>query len=125
MRGILTILHLSLLLSLVACGERGASGAATQQSAMPASAIIPADPALAEIYQRSCRTCHGVKGSAAPLTGDVASWQPRLDQGMELMVQRVIEGYGGMPPLGMCFDCDEGQFQALIEFMASPASPEG
>ena len=42
-----------------------------------------------------------------------------MEQGMETVLQHVIEGYGGMPPLGMCFECDEQQFQQLTQFMAS------
>lgn len=118
-RQILTTLGLSLSI-LVAC-----DGSNTRSAAAPVGRITPADPALAEIYHRSCRSCHGVQGSGAPLTGDVAAWQPRLELGMDTMVQRVIEGSGGMPPLGMCFDCDEAQFSALIEFMASPANGDG
>jgi cytochrome c5 len=63
-----------------------------------------------------------VAGTGAPLTGNSADWQDRLDQGMDILVQRVIEGYGGMPPLGMCFDCDEEQFTALVTFMVQPAN---
>jgi cytochrome c5 len=32
----------------------------------------------------------------------------------------VINGFGGMPPLGMCMDCSAEEFEALIVFMASP-----
>ena len=29
-----------------------------------------------------------------------------------------INGFNGMPPLGMCMDCGEEEFVALINFMA-------
>jgi len=78
---------------------------------------MPSDTDLASIYARSCKTCHSVAGTGAPLTGDTVGWQPRMDQGMDVMVDHVITGFGGMPPFGFCMDCDADQFQALIKFM--------
>jgi cytochrome c5 len=101
-------------LLLVACGaetpaERGKPSAAS---------LEPADAELAAIYNRSCRSCHAQGAAKAPLTGDVEAWSTRMDQGMEVMLDHAIIGYGGMPPMGMCFDCSETDFIALIEFMS-------
>ncbi len=82
-----------------------------------AQALTPADAKLAEVYERSCVSCHAVADTSAPLTGDRESWAPRMAQGMDTLVDHVIEGYGGMPPLGLCMECEPDQFQALIEFM--------
>jgi cytochrome c5 len=81
--------------------------------------LTPADEALASVYDRSCKTCHAVAGTGAPLTGDTAGWEPRMDQGMDLLVDHVITGFGSMPPFGFCMDCDAEQFEALIQFMAT------
>jgi cytochrome c5 len=43
-----------------------------------------------------------------------------MDKGMNVLVDNVINGYGGMPPLGLCMECDADQFEALIRFMATP-----
>ena len=40
---------------------------------------------------------------------------------MNVLLDNVINGYGGMPPFGLCMDCDAAQFEALIRFMAEPA----
>lgn len=80
--------------------------------------LSPADAQLAAVYDRSCRSCHTISGTGAPLTGDAAAWQSRLDKGMDTLVDNVVNGYGGMPPLGLCMDCDADQFEALILFMA-------
>ncbi len=63
------------LLALAGCDKE-------DPAAIEARALTmkPASPALAEIYQRSCRTCHSVRDSGAPLTGDAASWSKRLAQ---------------------------------------------
>jgi cytochrome c5 len=86
---------------------------------------IPARPALAAIYQRSCQTCHARGTSDAPLTGHGEAWQPRLDKGMDTLVDNVVSGMGGMPPYGLCMDCNTEQFRQLIRFMATPAEAEG
>ena len=83
-----------------------------------AKALVPADEKIAEVYGRSCISCHAVADTVAPLTGDRQSWAPRMAQGMDTLVDHVIDGYGGMPPLGLCMECEPEQFQALIEFMA-------
>lgn len=109
----LLLLTIGLLLASCSRPEPG-SGAG---SAISPASLEPADPALAEVYNRSCRSCHAQGAAQAPLTGDATAWGPRLDQGMETLLNHTINGYQGMPPMGMCFDCSEVQFEALIRFM--------
>ena len=80
---------------------------------------VPQDSEIAAIYQRSCRSCHTVAATGAPLTGDMSAWAPRMEKGMSVMVNSVINGFGGMPPFGLCMDCNAQQFEALIRFMAA------
>jgi len=88
-----------------------------------AQAAIPADTRIAEIYQRSCMACHSRGTSEAPLTGHGTAWRLRMEQGMDSLVANVISGMGGMPPYGLCMDCNGAEFEALITFMATPARP--
>lgn len=88
------------------------------QGAVSANALVPADKELADIYNRSCRSCHTVKATGAPLTGDSRAWAQRMEKGMGVLVDNVVNGFGGMPPFGLCMDCDAEQFEALIVFMA-------
>ncbi len=81
--------------------------------------LAPADAELADIYNRSCRSCHTIASTGAPLTGDTITWNARLTKGMPVLVENVVTGYGGMPPFGLCMDCNEEQFEALIRFMAA------
>ncbi len=46
----------------------------------------------------------------------------RVAKGMPTLVQSVKDGLNGMPPTGLCADCTDEEYQALIVFMASPAS---
>ena len=106
-------------ISLVACqGETGGGGTANLETA--SRGLQPADAALAEVYNRSCRSCHTVAATGAPLTGDANAWAIRYEKGMGTLVDNVINGFGGMPALGLCMDCSADQFEALIDFMATP-----
>lgn len=113
------------LITLTACGGgSGEAGGNTSAAAELASReLTPSDSALASIYNRSCRNCHTIAATGAPLTGDHAVWATRMAKGRDTLVDNVVNGFGGMPPFGMCMDCDLEQFEALIDFMAS--SPDG
>jgi len=80
--------------------------------------LQPADKELADIYNRSCRSCHTVAATGSPLTGDTAAWDERMAKGADVLLENVISGFGGMPPFGLCMDCDADEFDALILFMA-------
>ena len=74
-----------------------------------------------EKYQKSCFACHSTGVPGAPQTGDAAAWKPRMDKGMDVLVESVKSGLNAMPPTGMCTDCSDEEYQALIEYMAAPA----
>lgn len=101
---------------LSGCGKGPAAPPAAEAASR---ALQPGDTALAAIYQRSCASCHTVAATGAPLTGDGVAWAPRMDKGMDTLVDNVVNGFGGMPPFGLCMDCDATQFEALIRFMAT------
>ena len=105
-------------LGLLACFSLSACGEDQVSSVDPAS-LSPADAHLAAIYDRSCKTCHADPDAAAPLTGDTGSWQSRLDKGMDVLLDNVVNGYEGMPPFGLCMDCSVEEFEKLIQFMAN------
>ncbi len=72
-------------------------------------------------YQTSCFACHSTGAAGAPKTGDVAAWEGRMAKGMDAMVASVKKGLNGMPPTGLCADCTDEEYMALIEYMAAPA----
>ena len=72
-------------------------------------------------YNKSCAVCHATGAANAPKTGDAAAWEPRLAKGMDVLVASVGNGMNAMPPKGMCFDCSDDDYKALIEYMAKPA----
>ncbi|UZE25830.1 c-type cytochrome [Pseudomonas sp. B21-056] len=97
---------------LAGCGEEAKPPAPATLNAMPA------DAALAQVYDSSCKLCHANPGAGAPLTGDVNAWAPRVAQGADTLLDHAINGYNGMPPMGLCMHCSEEQFLALIAFMS-------
>lgn len=92
-------------------------------SPSPAGAVVAASPAIQKLYDGSCRTCHSVPASGAPQTGDAKAWAPRLRQGEDTLLDHAINGYGRMPPMGLCAQCSEDEFIALIQYM-SGATPK-
>ena len=79
-----------------------------------------ADP-MTDKYNKSCGVCHASGAAGAPVTHDVAAWEPRMAKDMDVLVASVTTGLNAMPPKGMCFDCSADDYKALIEFMAKPA----
>ena len=84
------------------------------------AASVFAQPDMAK-YDKSCKVCHDSGAAGAPKTGDAAAWEPRMAKGMEVLVASVNNGLNAMPPKGMCFDCSDAEYTALIEYMAAPA----
>jgi cytochrome c5 len=81
------------------------------------SVLLAADQAVVDRYNKTCAICHGSGVANAPKFGDAAQWQPRQAKGMETLVASVRNGLGAMPPKGMCMDCSDADYQALIEYM--------
>ncbi len=82
--------------------------------------LSPANPRLAGLYATSCKTCHTIAGSGAPLAGDIAAWKPRLQQGMPTLVDHTVQGFKAMPAGGQCAGCSADDYRALIAFMSGP-----
>jgi cytochrome c5 len=82
-----------------------------------------ADRPVEELYPKTCGVCHAAAVAGAPKSHDEASWKPRFDaKGMDGLLQSVHNGLNAMPPKGMCMDCTDGEYKALIEFMMKPAA---
>lgn len=69
------------------------------------------------LYKTSCTFCHTSGAAGAPKTGDKAAWAPRMEKGMDTLVANTRKGIGAMPPMGMCNQCSDEDFKALIEYM--------
>lgn len=70
------------------------------------------------VFKRSCMMCHSGQLPMAPKKGDQTAWKPRLDKGIDILVKHVTEGFGAMPPRGLCMDCSTEDYQAVINWMS-------
>lgn len=74
------------------------------------------EPAIKAKYDKSCMFCHTAGAAGAPKIGDAAAWKPRLAQGMDKLLLSVKNGKGAMPAKGMCNNCTDADYKALIEY---------
>lgn len=115
--GFMSGVVLALAALLAGCNEQATSSAVLRDAR-----ALPADAVLAQLYGSSCQQCHASAAAGAPLTGDITAWAPRLEKGMERLLDNTINGIQGMPPMGQCVQCTVEEFSALIEFMAAAPS---
>src|SRR5690606_25347206 len=59
--------------------------------AFPATA---SDDYTEELYELYCHSCHGVKGSGAPLAFNRSEWKPYLKKGINKLIDNAISGIG-------------------------------
>jgi len=82
------------------------------------------DPAIersswdgARIYDEVCDRCHKMGVDGAPEPGDTDAWRPRIEQGRDVLLQHVREGYRQMPARGDCEFCTDDQLAAALDWM--------
>lgn len=69
-------------------------------------------------YNKTCAACHATGAAGAPKTGDKAAWAPRLKKGEATLLGHVKNGFNAMPPKGLCMDCSDADYKALIKHMS-------
>ena len=89
-----------------------------EQFRPPTLRTVTADEQVMAKWSRSCALCHITGEAGAPVVGDTAEWQRRLQQGEEAIINNVVEGFNSMPPLGYCMACEVSDFRAMVAYMA-------
>jgi cytochrome c5 len=69
------------------------------------------------VYDQFCFACHAAGVGGAPLLGDTAQWQPRIDKGMDVLMASTLNGINAMPAKGTCMNCSDDELQAAVEYM--------
>jgi cytochrome c5 len=87
---------------------------------LASSFTVAADQAVVDRYNKACTVCHASGVANAPKFGSADDWKPRLDKGMDKLVLSVKNGLNAMPPRGMCADCTDADYKALIQYMSTP-----
>ena len=86
-------------------------------------AAKPDPQAGAELYKQSCAACHATGVAGAPKVGDKAAWDPRIAEGMGVMMHIAINGKGAMPPRGASSASDDELRNAVL-YMVSETDPD-
>jgi cytochrome c5 len=98
--------------------------AATQaQAPQPeAAAAAPQKPAAGadgkKTYDTVCMACHATGVAGAPKFGDKAAWAPRVQSGLDALLQSVVKGKGAMPPRAGT-QLSDAELRVAVEFMVS------
>lgn len=76
-----------------------------------------ANDAMAK-FSKSCNVCHASGAAGAPKVG-APEWADRQAAagGIDGLVASVVNGKGAMPPKGLCYDCSNDEYKAMIEHM--------
>lgn len=116
------LLHLvaaaSIALLLGSCASTTSQNSSGEQFRPPTVAVAAIDEEVMGKWSRSCALCHITGEAGAPVVGDTAEWQRRLQQGEDAIISNVLNGVNSMPPLGYCMACEISDFRAMIVYMA-------
>ncbi|MBU2872537.1 c-type cytochrome [Marinobacter salexigens] len=91
------------------CGE--AAAATETASSGPRSG--------SEVYDAVCMACHTTGAAGAPVIGNASDWAPRIDQGMETLINHALNGFNAMPAKGGCASCPDEEIQAAVEHIVA------
>jgi cytochrome c5 len=89
------------------CGE--AAAATETASSGPRSG--------SEVYDAVCMACHTTGAAGAPVIGDADAWAPRIEKGLDTLVDHAINGFNAMPAKGGCSSCPDEEIQASVEYL--------
>ena len=109
---------LRLVFAYVVLGACSPTQEPSSDAVAQAASRLPPDSRLANLYTQSCKSCHTIANSGAPLSGDRSQWDARWAKGLPALVQSTVTGLNGMPPGGQCFACTASDYEALIQFLA-------
>ena len=113
----------------VRMGDPNKIAAASAPEAQQAVAAQPAASAPAKagdaVYSGACVACHAAGVAGAPKLDDKAAWEPRLAQGIDGLVNSVLNGKNAMPPKGGNPSLSEQEIRNAIEYMLKQAGVSG
>ena len=95
-----------------------------QQPQQSGAAAAPAKPGAIDgkkVFDGTCTACHSTGVADAPKLGDKAAWGPRMQQGIDTLVQSALKGKNAMPPKGGNAALSDAEVRAAVEFMVSQA----
>ncbi|KTD03190.1 cytochrome c [Legionella geestiana] len=76
------------------------------------------------IYEEDCSACHKDGKLGAPKVGDREAWKPLIQQNMDVLIEKTINGEKH-PKNGGCVHCTTGEVIEAIKYMVSQSKTEG
>ena len=83
----------------------------------PASAVTNIDGK--SIWEANCQGCHATGAAGAPKIGDNNAWAPRIQKGLNTLVQNANQGFRGMPAKGGNSSLSDAEVAAAVSYMVS------
>jgi len=69
------------------------------------------------VFNHTCLTCHGNSVLDAPRVGDMRVWQPRLAQGLDVLIQHALNGHGRMPAKGGYSSLTDDEVSSAVAYV--------
>ena len=70
-----------------------------------------------QVYSGICQSCHATGAASAPIVGDLAAWQERIAQGIEVLYNSGINGKGIMAAKGGNPALSDEEVKAAVDYM--------
>ena len=86
-------------------------------AAAPAESASSGPRSGSEVYDAACMACHTTGAAGAPVIGNADQWGPRIEKGMDTLIDHAINGFNAMPAKGGCASCSDEEIVASIEFI--------
>ncbi len=98
-------------------GEVCLQGEECGEAAAPAETASSGPRSGSEVYDAVCMACHTTGAAGAPKIGDTAAWAPRIEKGIDTLIDHAINGFNAMPAKGGCSNCPDEEITASVEYM--------
>jgi len=73
--------------------------------------------AAVQVYNTSCAACHNSGAAGAPMITDAAAWDARIGQGVDVLVEHAINGFGVMPARGGNQSLSDADIRGAVAYM--------
>ncbi|MGC8119943.1 c-type cytochrome [Marinobacter sp. VGCF2001] len=98
-------------------GEVCLQGEDCGEAAAPAETASAGPRSGSEVYDAVCMACHTTGAAGAPVIGDSGAWAPRIEKGLDTLIDHAINGFNAMPAKGGCATCPDEEISAAVEHL--------
>jgi cytochrome c5 len=74
------------------------------------------------LVKAHCQNCHAEGKDGAPQVGKMADWQPRLQKGVDNLVQSAVRGHKAMPARSGMNHLSDADLKAAVTYMVTQVS---